>query len=82
MQKQTHSYRFNLQLTPDEIARYYQGQALRVNVTTDRGQHLRFAACHLRPFITPRGIEGYFLLTTDENHRFKSLKKIDYRSKP
>ncbi len=69
-----HSYRFTLQLSSKEIERYYQGAACNISVRADNGQQLRFAARHLRPFITGTGIQGKFLLTTDKSNQFQSLK--------
>ncbi len=70
------SYRFSLQLSNKEIARYYQGAACNISVRADNGQQLRFAARHLRPFVTATGIQGKFLLTTDKNNQFQSIKKL------
>ena len=72
----SHSYRFTLQLSNKEIGRYYQGTACNISVRADNGQQLRFAARHLRLFITSTGIHGKFLLTTDKNNQFQSLKKL------
>jgi hypothetical protein len=73
---ESHSYRFNLQLSHNEITRYYQGTARDISVRADTGQQLRFAARHLRPFLTATGIQGRFLLTTDKNNQFQSLAKL------
>ncbi|MCF6180308.1 MAG: DUF2835 domain-containing protein [Geopsychrobacter sp.] len=72
----THSYRFCLQLSSAEIGRYYQGVARDICVRAESGEQLRFAARHLRPFLTTSGIRGRFILTTAANHQFKSLKKL------
>ena len=76
MLDQTHSYRFRLQLSSHEITRYYQGSARDISVRAENGQQLRFAARHLRPFLTSSGIQGRFLLMTDKNNQFQSLTKI------
>ncbi len=72
----SHSYRFSLQLSSNEMARYYQGTARDISVRADNGQQLRFAARHLRPFLTTSGIQGHFLLTTDKNNQFHSITKL------
>jgi hypothetical protein len=72
----TNTYRFSLHLSSAEIARYYQGTARDISVRTDSGQQLRFAARHLRPFLTPAGIHGQFILTTNANNQFQSIIKL------
>lgn len=69
-------YTFHLKLSPDELARYYQGQAQQVSVRSEQNQVLRFAARHLRPYLTHDGISGRFELLTDEHNKLKSLRKI------
>ena len=71
-----HNYRFTLQISREEMMRYYQGAARDISVRSDTGQQLRFAARHLRPFLTAAGIQGRFLLTTGSDNQFQSLKKI------
>jgi hypothetical protein len=71
----SHSYRFTPQLSNKEIGRYYQGTVCNISVRADNGKQLRFATRHLRPFITGTGIQLNFLLPTDKNNQFQSLKK-------
>lgn len=76
MPEKIQTYLFSLQLSHREIAPYYQGAARDISVRSTTGQQLRFAARHIRPFLTPEGIHGWFQLTTDEQHRFKSIEKL------
>ncbi len=76
MPEPTHRYHFSLHLGNSEIARYYQGSAREISVQADTGERLRFAARHIRPFLTSEGIRGRFLLATDKNHHFLSLTKL------
>jgi hypothetical protein len=69
-------YTFSLEIPAHQMARYYQGSASDVQVRADNGQRLKFAARHLRSFLTPQGVYGRFELQTDENQRFLSLKKL------
>jgi len=69
-------YTFSLAVPAHQMARYYHGSASDVQVRADTGQLLKFAARHLRPFLTPQGVNGRFELQTDENQRFLSLKKV------
>jgi len=77
MSGKTHTYNFSLKLSSLEIARYYQGAARDLSVRAETGEQLRFAARHLRPFLSPAGIQGRFQLSTDANHQFQSLSRID-----
>ena len=76
MPEPVHTYTFSLHLSSHEIARYYQGAARDISVRADNGQQLRFAARHLRPFLTSSGIQGHFAMLTDKNQKFHSLKKL------
>lgn len=69
-------YTFSLAIPAHQMARYYQGTANDVQVRADTGEQLKFAARHLRSFLTPQGVHGRFELQTDENQRFLSLKKL------
>jgi len=70
------TYHFQLHLSRNQIAQYYQGTARDISVHADNGVLLRFAARHLRRFLTPKGVHGRFRLTTDHNNRFQALTKL------
>jgi hypothetical protein len=38
------------------------------------GQRLRFPANILRPYVTHHGIDGTFLIHTDDRHRFLAIE--------
>lgn len=69
-------YTFALNLSAEDLRRYYQGNASLVSVRSEQGEVIRFAARHLRPFLTTSGIHARFELITDQENRFKQLKKI------
>ncbi len=68
--------RFTLQLSADEILRYYRGQASMVSVRADDGIRLRFPASCLRQFVTPEGIRGRFVIRFDEGNRLLGIDRI------
>ncbi|MDO2949816.1 DUF2835 family protein [Aeromonas simiae] len=70
-------YTFRLTLPADEVLRIYQGQARKLIVRSDQGPVLELAAERLRPFVTPEGIYGRFLLKTQDDHRFLALSRIE-----
>lgn len=69
-------YYFSLSLSYKEFLLYYQGHIESIQVTSTQGITVRFPAMHLKPFIKPSGIHGFFLLTT-ENNKFKSIEQIN-----
>ncbi len=68
------TYYFSLAFTPEEFRPYYQGYVETIQVRTHQGLTVRFPAMHLRAHITPAGINGNFVLVT-ENNKFKSLQR-------
>jgi len=62
-------------MTTDEFLPYYQGRVHSIVVTTTAGLTVQFPAMHMRKYLTPSGVHGYFCLET-ENNKFLSLTKI------
>jgi len=71
----TKEYLFSLNLAYPEFLPYYQGQVSGIVVTSTQGVRVQFPAMHLRKFVTPSGIHGYFRLET-KNNKFFSLTKL------
>ncbi len=71
-----HTVRFWLFISPDELLRYYRGQARTVTVTAEDGQRVQFPASALRPFVTKDGISGRFSLRFDHNNRLAGLVRL------
>jgi hypothetical protein len=72
---QNKQYFFLLDMAYPQFLPYYQGQISAIVVTTTKGVRVQFPATHLRKFITPSGIKGYFRLET-KNNKFFSLTKL------
>lgn len=68
-------YYFNLNITYDEFLPYYQGRVTTIVVRSTEGQRIQFPAMHIRKYLLPSGINGYFCLHT-ENNKFLLLEKI------
>lgn len=68
-------YYFTLSMSSQEFYPYYKGQIQAIVVTSTTGERVQFPAMHLRNFLTPSGIKGYFCLET-KNNKFSSLVKI------
>ena len=69
-------YFFSLYLSYAECLDYYHGKYTSVQVTEDGGKTIRFAAKHLRPFISSLGIRGRFRLTLSADNQFLKLEKV------
>lgn len=69
-------YKFNLNISAEELLRVYTGSARKVMVRTYEGLNLELDANHLRKFTTKDGICGKFVLTTNAENKFISLEKI------
>lgn len=69
-------FTFSLKISYDAYLEYYKGHAQVVRVYDDNGQQLQINAKYFRPFLTPQGISGHFILTLDNNGRYKSLNKF------
>ena len=67
---------FTLHFTPDEVLRYYRGEARTVVARLDDGRTVQFPAGALQKVVTPEGVHGRFRLRFDENHKFKGLERV------
>ncbi|GAA6204366.1 MULTISPECIES: DUF2835 domain-containing protein [Thalassotalea] len=68
-------YFFSINISTLDFYPYYQGKIQDIVVTTNEGKTVQFPAMHLRKFLLPTGIKGYFCLKT-ENNKFLSLEKL------
>jgi hypothetical protein len=68
--------RFFLNITPDEIQRYYRGEATTVVVTGEDRTRLQFPAQSLRQFVTENGVSGYFEIEYDEFSRLVGISRL------
>ena len=67
---------FYLNISADEMLRYYQGVAAVVSARSIDGKKIQFPASRLRPFMTQSGIQGRFAISFDENHKFRAMRRI------
>jgi hypothetical protein len=68
---------FSLNISSQEYIRYYQGSARKVIVRVQDGRTVQFPAGHLRQFVTPKGVQGKFVLRTDDNHKLIDIRRLD-----
>lgn len=67
---------FDLNVTPDELHKWYGGAARAVHVTARDGRRIQFPAQILQPFVTHVGVRGTFAIYFDDNHKYQSIKRL------
>lgn len=65
----------SLNISPDALLRYYQGEAQLVLATAQDGRKVQFPAHVLRAHVRHDGVIGDFLLVYDEQNRFVTLQR-------
>ncbi|GLH70427.1 hypothetical protein GETHPA_19600 [Geothrix rubra] len=66
---------FHLSIPAEDYLAYYRGAARQVLARTEEGTPVLFPAALLKPFVTPAGIHGDFVLTCDERNRGARLER-------
>ncbi|MCP5004164.1 MAG: DUF2835 domain-containing protein [Planctomycetes bacterium] len=69
-------FQFSLNISTEDYAAYYEGQATSVMVRTYCGKRVKFPAAVLRQFVTQNGISGTFEMVVDQNNKFVSAHRI------
>lgn len=69
-------YRFRLNITYERYLAYYEGAVTAVLVTLDDGRRLQFPASSLREFLTHAGINGEFLVRTDDKNKLSEIRRL------
>lgn len=77
MSGQNRKMRFSLNISADEVMKYYQGRANALVTHTDRGVSLRLPVKNFRPFVDEHGLRGHFEIVLDEENKLVSLKKLN-----
>ncbi len=70
------SVRFRLDISAEDVLRYYSGTARDVVARGLDGRTIRFPANRLRPHVRVDGVHGLFELEYDEGGRFKRLARL------
>jgi hypothetical protein len=68
-------FEFHLSISPERFLDYYRGTARQVVARCRNGENIQFPAALLRPFVTPAGVQGDFVLTCDESLRGANLQR-------
>jgi hypothetical protein len=67
----------SLTLTGKQVEEYYRGKARHVVVEAVDGRIVQLPINVLHPFILDDGINGHFVVTTDDNHKFVSINRLN-----
>ena len=70
-------YQVYLDLSAQELARYYAGQASVVRVQAVGGARVQFPAALLRAHVGAGGLRGWFEIETDAEHRLKAFRPLN-----
>ena len=70
----------SLQLTPRQVEEYYRGRARHLFAEAADGRIIQLPIKVLHPFISKQGIQGDFLVTTDDENRFLKIAPISPNS--
>ncbi len=68
--------RVALDLSPQQLVHYYEGNINTVVARTTDGRIVRFPVNILRSVVQANGVHGIFELVVDENRKFVSIKRI------
>ncbi len=72
-------HRFRLDIDAATWQNWYRGAARRVRVRTEAGLIVEFPAERLLPFVAHDGIHGRFELSSDDDNRFRDLRRLPDR---
>jgi hypothetical protein len=70
-------HEFHLRITSEKYLDYYRGRVTQVIVRSSTGQTIQFPASLLQKFVTPGGIDGKFVLTSDDRNKIVGLEAVD-----
>ena len=71
----TKTFEFTVHLSAEKIERIYQGQARYILVYTDEGTSLQLPAGNFQSYVTDKGINGRFVVETDDNNKLIRMQK-------
>ena len=66
----------SIYLTPRQVEDYYRGRTRYVVAEAVDGRTVQMPINVLHKYISKDGIRGNFIITTDENHKFKHINSV------
>ena len=68
-------YEFSVRVSADEFLKVYQGAVSHLLVRAVTGERVQIPAARFRPFVTPDGVIGHFVLICDDNNKCLDLQR-------
>ena len=68
--------RFKLDISSDEILRWYRGKARDVVVRAEDGRTVRFPARHLQRFVADDGVHGLFVMRYSDDGELIAIRRL------
>jgi hypothetical protein len=69
-------YEFEVHIKSGQFLQFYRGQAQHVVVQATTGQNVQLPASIFRSFVTPEGVHGRFVLTSNDQHKAPVLERV------
>ena len=67
----------SIRLTVQQVENYYRGRIRWVIATAADGRTVQLPFKVLHPFISKEGIDGVFIVTTDQKHKFQAIDRLE-----
>ena len=67
----------SLHLTPSQVEEYYRGRARHVVAEAADGRMIQLPIQVLHAYISKQGIQGNFLVTTDDDNKFVKITPLN-----
>lgn len=68
--------RFSLNISYDQFLVVYQGTAKNISVIADDGRRILFPAKNIQPYLTRKGIQGYFEMKLTTENKFMGINRL------
>jgi hypothetical protein len=66
---------FHLNITTQELQRYYRGSVASVSVVANDGRRIQFPVSALRPFVSHDGVKGWFVMLVNANNKLIEIRR-------
>ncbi|MBC8325494.1 MAG: DUF2835 family protein [Verrucomicrobia subdivision 3 bacterium] len=67
----------SIRLTTQQVENYYRGRTRWVIADAADGRTVQLPFKVLHPFISKDGIDGLFIVTTDQKHKFQAIDRLE-----
>ena len=67
----------SIRLTTQQVENYYRGRSRWVIANAADGRTVQLPFKVLHPFISKDGVDGMFIITTDQKHKFQAIDRLE-----